>query len=189
EDEFPYLRKHSPTWPKLARALAAARAHAAIRRHFEDVFREGTEIPGQVAAGVDDLLDRLVRDFDEEELPFRREERRLSLIVAAGGDKERAEAEVDAESSAMDKGVNLLRRLADWSLHPEASGSSRAVQRFATALSRDLILEAHDQFTARNRAGVPREIQLKIEDWKGSTRDGSNEAELLDSITRHVEER
>jgi hypothetical protein len=70
-------------------------------------------------------------------------------------------------------------------MHPETSHASKATQRLAVAMSKDWIIKAYEDITAQNRAQIPVEIQLKIEDWSGITRDGSNENELLESIKLH----
>lgn len=74
-------------------------------------------------------------------------------------------------------------------MHPEVSNASLATQKFSIALSKDWIKSAHDDITAENRAGVPVDVELAIDQWTGVTQDGSNEQELIQSLESHFEER
>ena len=72
---------------------------------------------------------------------------------------------------------------------PESARLIRATQRLAVAHSRDWIVDAHSDVTAQIRQQVPQTIHLEIEDWKGQTAQGDNEAELQDSLRQHIEQR
>lgn len=189
ENEFPYLHKYSPTWPALEQAMQGARLHAIIYQYFENLFSGPVSLPSSVVSAIDDLLDKLVTEFDEEELPLRQNERLLTLIVEADGDKPFAEARFAAERTAVEEKVSLTQRLTDWGMHPETSHASKMTQRFSIALCRSWITAAHDDITAKNRAEVPLDVELKVEQWTGSTRDGENETELLTSADTHITQR
>lgn len=184
---YPYLRQYSPTWSLLATVLEGANLHEICRNHFEGVFEAPSSTPQNLATAVDDLLDRLVAGFDDEELPLRREELGLSLIIQADGDKAKADSLMAAEQSALDRQVDLTQRLTDWAMHPETSSATRTSQRYAISLARDWIVSAHGDITSKNRASVPLDIDLQIDNWRGSTRDGSNEEELLSSVDLHID--
>lgn len=82
--EYPTLQKYSSTWPKLEAALSAARRNQAVQSFFEQLFTGEIIVPPSLEWAVDSLLDSLVTNFDDEELPLRREERMLQLIVDEG---------------------------------------------------------------------------------------------------------
>src|ERR1017187_2061488 len=184
-DEYPYLRKHCPVWSQLDAALRGSRLHKALRTYFENTFA-GEIVPApSLANAVDEILDKLVTDYDDRELPARREERLLTLILEEGGDKAAAQRKFDAEKHAFEEKVTFTQLITNAAMHPEIAGATKASQRFATAMSRDWIIAAHDDLTAKNRAVVPRDIPIKIESWDGKTQAGENESELLDSIKSH----
>ena len=74
-------------------------------------------------------------------------------------------------------------------MHPEVSNASLATQKLSIALSREWIKHAHDDLTAENRANVPIDVELAIDQWNGTTRDSSDEQALIQSLESHIEAR
>ena len=186
DTEYPYLRKHSPAWNQLDASLRGSRMYKALRDYFEGIF-SGEIVPASsLGDAVDEMLDRLVTDHDHEELDLRRKKQRMELIVEEGGDRPAAERRFAAQKQTLDQKSTFTQLVTNAAMHPQLAGATKATQRFATAMSRDWILAAHDDLTARNRAGVPTDIPLKIGDWEGKTRDGQNETELISSIDSHL---
>lgn len=187
EQEFPYLRRHSPTWPQLEAALQGARHHRINHDRLAQVFTGETPVPPTIGIAVDHLLDRLIAEFDHDELPFRRDERLLHLIIEKDGDRVQAEAQFEEERSALTEKVDLAQRVTDWALHPGTSGASLATQRFAIALSRKWILSAHHDVRQQNHWAVPSQVDLQIDEWTGMTVDGHNETDLLQALDHHID--
>ena len=183
--EYPYLRKQSPDWPALESALAGARLHAQLAAWSAKIFTGEIHVPPQIAVAVDDLLDKLVVDFDDEELPLRRKEKELQLIIEENGDKLAAQKRFDLDKEALEQTVDFTQLLTNAALNPETAGATLATQRMAIALSREWIIAAHDELTAQNRAATPIDVKLAIDGWSGTSRDGSNEGELVASLARH----
>ena len=188
-DEYPTLRKHSSTWPRLEAALAAAHRNQVVYSFFEQMFTGELSVPPTLAAAVDGLLDSLVTHYDDEELPLRREERMLQLIVDEGGDKGAADRRFQAESESLQGQTNFAGMLTNAAMYPERSGSTRATQRYAISRSRQWIATAHQDLVARDRAQAPAEVELTCGSWKGTGRDGSNEQELTADLNRHYADR
>lgn len=173
------LQRYSPTWPALLESLTAVRMHEPIGGYFNQMFAGSIVVPSNVTRSVDTLLDSLVTNFDDEELPLRSEARKLELIIDEQGDKTRADQRFSAEKQAYDEKVSFTGLLTNAAMFPEQARASRATQRFATAMSRDWILAAHNSLTAGARAAVPMDIAVAIDGWSGTTRDGSNTEQLL----------
>lgn len=186
---YPYLGQYSPTWSSLDASLNDAALHARVRDHFAAIF-DGAIVPSaNIQAAVDDLLDKLVKNFDDEELPLRRDERMCQLIIDEGGNRAAAQSRYNLENKALDEQVSFTQLLTNAAMHPETSHASRATQRFAIALSRHWIKDAHLDLTAGMRAAVPSAIDLEIEGWQGATRNGDNEQELAADLERHIDAR
>lgn len=183
---FPNLGRHSPTWPALQDALNGCGLHAVVTDHFEGVFAGPARATASLAADVDRLLEKLTSHFDDEELPLRREEEMCRLIISEGGDRPAAQKRYDLQQT-LDEQVSFTQLLTNSAMHPETSHASRATQRFATALSRSWILDAHQDLTAQIRAHVPGDITINISGWTGITRDGGNQRELEASLGGHLE--
>jgi hypothetical protein len=187
EQEFPYLRKYSPTWPQLQQAMQGVRLHRTLKDHFANII-SGEFTPAQTLAfKIDEILDNLVTNFDEEELPLRRDERLLNLIVECDGDRQMATQKMSVEKSLADT-IDFTQLLTNAAMQPETTGASKATQRLSVALSKEWIRTAYDDLTAQLRGAVPAEIDLSISEWKGKTRDGSNEKDLLASLELYLSE-
>jgi len=140
------------------------------------------DVTSSVLIAVDNLLSKLVTRFDDEELPLRRQEEMCRFIIEEGGDKLAAIKRNDLQSKALDDQVDFTQLLTNAAMHPETSHVTRATQRFAIAHSRDWILAAHADLTAKVRLAIPIKVQITIEDWTGETANGENETDLLANL-------
>lgn len=180
---FTYLRKHSSAWPQLADRLARAELHDRVRSHFHDVFDGEIPMSPRLAEQVDAILENLVTNFDDEELPLRKQERELQLIIDHHGDRDEAATRFAAEIEVFEENVSFAALLTNAAMHREQAGASRATQRFAVALSHEWIVEAYDSVVASGRQGMPEVVPLTIDDWSVTTEGGEDEQRLLDAQT------
>ncbi len=186
---YVYLSKYSSTWSALNNLMNSAALHKIVHDYFTKVFEGPIPTSPSVQAAVDNLLDKLVKNFDDEELPLRRDERLCQLIIEESGNRAAAKGRFDMESKALDEHISCTQLLTNAAMHPETSQASRATQRYAIALSRSWIKDAHQDLTASIRSAVPAQVEFAIEDWQGKTRNGENESELVDSLGNHIERR
>jgi hypothetical protein len=184
-DEYPYLRKYCPVWDQADTSLRGSRLHKVLHVYFENIFAGEVTPSASLAEAVDDMLDQLVKDYDKDELPLRREMQLLDLIVEEGGDESAAQRRCDTVKQALEARQSFTQLVTNAAMHPEIAGATKASQRFAVAMSRDWIVAAHDDLTAKNRAGVPHDVPIKIESWDGKTQAGENETKLLESMKSH----
>ena len=189
QQEYPTLRKFSPTWPRLEASLCAARRNQAVFDFFDQLFAGEIIVPPTLEAAVDELLNSLVTNYDDEELPLRREERMLQLIVEEEGDKDRAARKFAAEADALEEQTDFAAMLTNSAMNPQQFGATRATQRYAVSLSRQWILQAHHDLVARDRNQTPMDIEFNCGSWRGTSRDGKNEAQLVDDLGQHYAQR
>jgi len=128
---------------------------------------------------LDEILSLLVTNFDDEELPLQEQVRLNQLIIQMDGDKNAAQAIMDAEKHIFDEKVDFLQLLTNASFNPELSGATKVTQALAVSISQPWIVEAHDTFTAQSRNRIPQTIELNVDGFKTTTKDGSEENELL----------
>ncbi|WP_370295275.1 hypothetical protein [Rossellomorea marisflavi] len=188
DQSFPYLKKYSPTWGQLEESLEGACLNRTIHDHFNGIFTKEILPAKNIAYAVDALLDSLVSKFDEEEIPLRKDERLLSLVIQEEGDRQRAQQLFDNEKT-LEERVSFTQLLTNFAMHPEVSNASLATQKFSIALSKDWIKDAHNDITLKNRASLPIDVDLEIDLWKGTSQDGSNEEELVQSLSTHMTQR
>jgi hypothetical protein len=142
-------------------------------------------VPVGLEAAVDGLLTSLVTNFDDQELPLRREERRLQLIKEELGDVDAANKRQAAETDVFAEKTNFAAMLTNSAMNPQQFGATRATQRYAVSRCRQWILTAHRDMVARDRSSVPAEAELVCGSWKGKSADGSNEQQLVADLNQH----
>ena len=184
---YPYLEKYSNTWDNLKDVLEGANLNNDLYEYFKKVFEQKEETK-KLKVELDKILDSLVTEFDEEELPLKREEQFEELVVKYNGSESRANAQMALEKSVYDDYRDFMQLLTDASMNPEESKSSVATQKFATALSRNNIVTAFNDVVAQNRMNIPYEIEINVDTFNDKTQDGEDEEEILDRFEKLVEQ-
>lgn len=184
---YPYLTKYSPNWIVLSQTLREAKSHESLYEYFSKVFEGEIIRQTKFEDEIDQLLMSLVSKFDDEELPLKSEEHMQNLIIKHEGDKDQAQEQFKAEKSVFQDKISFTQILSNAAISPELTDTSLATQRLAIALSKDFITSAHNDLTAKNRSQVPQNIEIVIDDWKSSSVDGTNEAELVNDVESHYQ--
>ena len=184
---YPYLEKYSNTWDNLQDVLEGANLNNDLYEYFKKVFEQKEETK-KLKVELDKILDSLVTEFDEEELPLKREEQFEELVVRYNGSESKAHAQMTLEKSVYDDYRDFMQLLTDASMNPEESKSSVATQKFATALSRNNIVTAFNDIVAQNRMNVPYDIEINVDTFNDKTQDGEDEEEVLNRFENLVEQ-
>ena len=184
---YPYLEKYSNTWGNLQDVLEGANLNNDLYEYFKKVFEQKEETK-KLKVELDKILDSLVTEFDEEELPLKREEQFEELVVRYNGSESKAHAQMALEKSVYDDYRDFMQLLTDAFMNPEESKSSVATQKFATALSRNNIVTAFNDIVAQNRMNVPYDIEINVDTFNDKTQDGEDEEEVLNRFENLVEQ-
>lgn len=187
EAEFPILKKYSSTWDKLKDVLEIAEAHNEIYNYFSNIFNTTVENVTSVSSKIDEILDNLVENYDTEELPIRAQLRKNKIVIEENGDVDKANKRFNIEFNGYEQYNDFSQHLTNIALSPESTGALIATQKLAISLSKEWILDAHEDLTAKSRAEVPIEIEVNIDSWNGKTRDGVNAEELSNSLNSHID--
>lgn len=182
---YTYLRKYSKTWPVLEDILEGAHLHAEMLEYLIGIFEQKVST-ATVREQLDDILDSLVTDFDDEELPLRKEEKFEQFIVDFRGDESRARQNMNVEQTAFETHKDFTQLLTDAAMKSETAHSSVSTQKFAFALSRDWVMNAYNDVVAQNRMKIPNEIEINVDTFNDTTVDGQNENELLERFSTLV---
>ena len=183
---YTYLRKYSKTWPLLQDILEGANLHAIMLDYLTSIFEQKAST-ASIKEQLDEILNSLVTDFDDEELPLRREEKFEQFVVDFEGDENRARQNMAIEQSAFDTHKDFTQLLTDAAMKPESSHSSVSTQKFAFALSKDWVTNAYSDIIAQNRMKIPNEIEINVDTFNDKTTDGQNENELIDKFNKLVD--
>jgi uncharacterized membrane protein len=179
DGKYSLLEKFAPNWNQLENSLKETKTHGILDAHFKSIISSSADFSKGVKVQLDEILSLLVTNFDDEELPLQEQVRFNQLIIQMDGDKAAAQAVMDAEKHIFDEQVDFLQLLTNASFNPELSGATKVTQALAVSISQPWIVEAHNTFTAQSRNKIPQYVELSIDDFKTSTKDGSEETELL----------
>ncbi len=176
--EYTYLRKYSKTWPALQDIMEGAMLHAEILSYFTAIFeQEGST--DSLKSQLDEILNSLVTDFDDEEIPLRKEEKYNQFVIDFDGDEDRARQNMAVEQTAFDVHKDFTQLLTDAAMKPESSHASVSTQKFAIALSKGWITNAYNDIIAQNRMKIPNEIEINVDTFNDKTTDGQDEEEIV----------
>jgi hypothetical protein len=160
---FPRLAAVSPQYVQMDRVLASAEAHVPVRAKYEAMMAEEIPPADRLEDAVDDILDRLVSEYDVEELPLRRELAFNEAVIAHGGDVEVSQRALAADAAALETTLDYLTIQTTSALNPAAIGVSRSTQRFAVTSCHEWFARAHALFTRDYRAAVPPDVEAAFE--------------------------
>lgn len=187
EDSYTYLQKYSKTWPVLEDIMEGAALHAEILGYFNGIFEKEASVEA-LKVQLDEILDSLVTDFDEEEIPLRKKEKFEQFVVDFEGDDKRAQQNMNIEQTAFETTKDFTQLLTDAAMKPESSHASVSTQKFSIALTKEWIINAYNDIIAANRMKIPNEIEINIDTFNDKTTDGQNENELVQKFNNLVSE-
>lgn len=185
EIPFKYLEKYSPNFTALMDLLSDARKHQVFLNYLKNIITTTKERKDYVEE-LDDILFKLVKEYDEDEFELRKEHRLCELIVKYDGDKRKAQADFEANVVTLFKNkVTFFEILVKAAIQEDSSPNLR---KLAILLMKEWILNAHQDFTAQYRMTYPAEIAISMDHWTDNTQDGSNVKELSESYRKYLKE-
>lgn len=184
-DRYRYSSKHVTNWSNCERSLNETGLHRTVLEYFKDIFEKKSGSNMALNDRLDQLLENYISSYDNAELPLRRKERELELIIEERGNVSRAQTRLVSEQKAMDEILDFTQLLTSAAMHADIIKASNATQRLAIALSKDWVISAYENITLKVRQQFPQDFQIDIEGWKGVTSDGSEENTLMSSAESH----
>ena len=189
ENSYKYLHDYCKEWNDIEKALNSVSLHENLLNYFKGIFEGEIDISPDLNIALDDLLRKLVSDFDHEELSLKKQENYLKAVIESHGDTELAFKKVELSEKVYEETLSFVQLLSNVSMLQNETNASKATQRLAIALSKNWIIEAYNDVTAEGRLNVPAKITINIENWTGITQDGSNEEQLIQDFYIHSEKR
>lgn len=160
---YPRLAAVSPQWPEMDKVLAHALAHGALISKYQALAAEEHNNPDRIEDAVDDILDRLVAEYDDEELPLRRDLAMNEGILRNQGDMAAAQRALPNDLAALETKLDYLTIQSESALNPGAIGVSRATQRMAVSSCHDWFGRAHSTYSRDYRLGMPANVEAVFE--------------------------
>ncbi|MFD5451769.1 hypothetical protein [Streptomyces sp. NPDC127100] len=163
QQEFPRLAAVSPQWGQLDGVLSGARGQQLLLDKYRAVLDREFAPSDRIEDAVDDILDRLVSEYDNEELPLRRDLAFNQAVVDHDGDLDSARRTADADAASYEETLDYLTVQTTAALNPEAIGTSPATQRLAVAACHEWFQHAHAGHTRDYRAAMPQDVQAHFD--------------------------
>ncbi|MEV7686190.1 hypothetical protein [Streptomyces bungoensis] len=160
--EFPRLAAVSPQWVTLDGVLSSARGQQAVLDKYRAIMEREFQPSERIEDAVDDILDRLVSEYDNEELPLRRDLAFNQAVVDHDGDLAAARRTADADAASYEETLDYLTVQTTAALNPGAIGTSPATQRLSVAACHEWFRQAHAAHTRDYRAAVPQDVQAQF---------------------------
>jgi len=183
--QYRYSGKHVSNWKDCEQSLNEAGLHRTVLEYFQDIFEKKSGSNSALSDRLDQLMENYVSSYDNAELPLRRRERELELIVEYHGNIDRAKAVSASEQIAMDETLDFTELLTSAAMHADVIHASNATQRLAVALSKNWIVSAYENIILKIRSHFPENFKLNIESWEGIATNGTEEAALSSSAEQY----
>lgn len=151
-DEYIELKSYCPEFHKLSAMLGSATALGETRKKYLAVREDQHVAPGFVADLLDDLLEQLVTEYDEEELPLRREVAFNQAIVETDGDMKRAQEIADEYHRALEETIDAVSLQTRTAISPELMGVSVQTQKVSIGIGQQDFLEGLNEYTRSYRS-------------------------------------
>jgi hypothetical protein len=178
--DFPALATISPEWPQLGAALSGAEGHQPLLEKYRALMAEVVQPQDRIEDAMDDILDRLVSEYDNEELPIQSELAYNRAVIDRDGDVAAARNDATVGAAAFEETLDYLTIQTLSALDPGSIGVSRATQKIAVASCRPWFGQAHDQATSAYRQQLPDDVSVgfagnhnmgatvfQLPDWNG----------------------
>lgn len=163
EDLYPHLSKTTPQWGELKDLLEHASAHRNASAKFTGVRDTRVALTADVSDRLDDILEILVTEYDEEELPYARQVIYHKAVIDSNGDLERAKETADALSTALDETLDLVTMQTQIALRPEMLGSSVGTQQVAIGIGREDFGKALAAYDAGYRRRYLNQVDIVLD--------------------------
>lgn len=177
--KYPLLRDYCTNWADIEKDLRNVYSNDHLNKYFTGILTSHASDIKNITSNLDNILNSLVTNFDDEELPLQREVRLNELIVEFQGDEDEAKSRMKIEEDIYSQEVDFLRLLTNAAFRPEDSGASKVTQSLAVSISQPWILEANKRFIANYRQEQQQEILFNVDGWQNKTQNGSDEEQLI----------
>lgn len=162
DDEYPALRAVSPDFETVKSMLENASTLGRTREKYERVRNSDYSMPSAMADVLDDLLEQLVSEYDEEELPLRRDVAFNEAVIDSDGDQRRSDELARQYQSVFEETVDAVTLQTQTAIRPEAFGVSGRTQQAAVGGGIGDLRQALRNFTRDYRAAAVEDVVISL---------------------------
>ena len=187
-DEFPYIEKYVDEKDRVIDIIATARAQKKIYKDFKHVMEEKEFVSHSSIHEIDDLLHLLVFNYDKEELELKKDIQKNKHIIEENGDMVKALKEFEKTSIALENKNNFYNHITNIAIANSTVNARLNTKKMAISLSKDNIIAGYSNISSIASSDMLPDINIKINDWTGLTKNGNNEIELQNNLANYLED-
>lgn len=179
EDEYSYSKLYVKSYSKILKKLEVCYS-------YNNVYASFLELLDGLKSNTDEdtLFHNLIYDYSSKELELRRNILKNKLIIECKGNLEEASSKYELYDNFISTSDNFYTELNDAIINRK--DISLNTKKLAISLCKDDIIRGYNKVFDNTDDFTNEDIEIKINEWTGTTKDGSNEKELQDSLTDYV---
>lgn len=160
--DYNELRTFSPDFQTVQELLEAATALGVTTDEFTQVRDTEAKGGGVIADMLDDLLEQLVTEYDDEELPLRREVAYHEAVIETEGDLDQARVTADKYLRALEETVDAVTIQTRAAISPDLLGVSINTQRVAIGAGQADFEKGVKKYTKEYRSRYVDSVRLNF---------------------------
>lgn len=178
ENEYPYSKLYVRSFNKVKKNLE-------LYYSFNNVYADFLGLINNFDNDIneDKILNTLLYDYSDKELELRRNILKNKLIIECHGNMDEVELKYKTYDNSINSNDNFYLDLNDVLL--SRNDISLNIKRLAVYFVKNNIVRGYER-VFNNDSVLDEEFEIRINEWVGITKDGSNEKELQDSLTDYV---
>jgi hypothetical protein len=159
---YPRLSVLSPQWAHAKNVLEHASALGNVTERYQAIHDSNPPINHVLEDKMDDLLEILVTEYDEEELPLRREIVFHEAVIDSAGDMVRAREAADFAVAALEETLDAVSLVTHAALHPELLGIGDHTRKLAIGANKTDFETATGRYTRDYRASHMSHVDIEL---------------------------
>ncbi len=186
DQDFTFIKKYTNDYDKIKRILSIANSENNILVELQNIINEEQTINVSTISQIDRLVNMLVFNYENEELDLKKDIVKNKLIVEENGNVNKALEKFQQTELALQKTNDFYSHLTNMVIEYKTTKPTINTRKMAMALSKDWISEVYNDMS-KNLETNNINIDIKINNWTGSTANGQNEKELIESLYQHID--
>lgn len=178
ENEYPYSKLYVRSFNKIKKNLE-------LYYSFNNVYADFLGLINNFDNDIneDKILNTLLYDYSDKELELRRNILKNKLIIECHGNMDEVELKYKTYDNFINSNDNFYLDLNDVLL--SRNDVSLNIKRLVVYFVKNNIARGYEKIFNNDNV-LDEEFEIRINEWVGITKDGSNEKELQDSLTDYV---
>lgn len=157
-----------------------------IKEDFQNIINKPVLKIENTSTIIDRLLDILIYNCDKEEWQLHNSLAMNEYIVKCDGNVDKAIKKYENTQDILNQYHDFYTHITNIALNNTEQEYSPNTIKMAMAFSKELIISAYQTITIFNK-NEPKTFTIKIEEYTGTTENGSNERELVSDVMKFID--